>query len=69
MDEDTRVFGEASQLVGFQFVLLPFTVMGHLLALCEAPRFLDEPFLAQKTRTFERAVFIGGSEDHSVPQV
>ena len=52
MDQDTRVFGEASQLVRFQFVLLLLTVVVRLAALCEAPRFLDDSFLAEEIRAF-----------------
>ena len=63
VDENTRVFGEASQLVRLQFVLLLLAVMVRLAALCEAPCLFDDPFLAQEVCAFDGAVFIGSSED------
>ena len=66
MDENTRVFGEASQLVRLQFVLLLLAVMVRLAALCEAPCLFDDQFLAQEVCAFDGAVFIGSSEDPPV---
>ena len=69
VSNNTRMFRQAAQFVGFDPVFLGFAVVGGAFAGGQTPCLFENPLLSKKISAFERAVFVCCSEDQPVSEV
>ena len=69
VDQNARVLSQATQLVGFDFVLLLLGVVAGGAAVGKSPRPFDEFLLSEKVGTLDGTVLVGSFEDHPIAEI
>jgi hypothetical protein len=69
MDKHALVVPQIAQFVGLYFVFLRFGVVDVALAGAESRSAFHQPLFAKKIGGLDGIGFIGGAEDHPVPEI